>query len=72
MRKQERLLKQELRKDKMKVLVTGGAGFIGSHIVDLLIEKNFEVFVIDNLSNNEMKLNINRDLKFILIALILM
>lgn len=33
----------------MKVLVTGGAGFIGSHIVDHLISNNYEVVVVDNL-----------------------
>jgi UDP-glucose 4-epimerase len=32
----------------MKALVTGGAGFIGSNLVDKLIEKNYEVIVIDN------------------------
>ena len=33
----------------MKALVTGGAGFIGSHIVDALVARDFEVTVLDNL-----------------------
>ena len=33
----------------MKVLITGGAGFIGSHLADRLLELNHEVFIIDNL-----------------------
>jgi UDP-glucose 4-epimerase len=36
----------------MKALVTGGLGFIGSNLVDLLIEKDYEVFVIDDLSSD--------------------
>ena len=32
-----------------KVLITGGAGFIGSHTVDLLIEKGYDVTILDNL-----------------------
>ena len=34
----------------MKILITGGAGYIGSHVVKLLGEKGFEVLVVDNLS----------------------
>jgi len=33
----------------MKVLITGGAGFIGSHLADLLIEKGYQIRVLDNL-----------------------
>ena len=38
------------------ILVTGGAGYIGSHIIELLIKKNFKVFIIDNLSTGYKKL----------------
>lgn len=41
-----------------KIVVTGGAGFIGSHIVDALIGNGYEVHVIDNLSGGKRE-NIN-------------
>jgi UDP-glucose 4-epimerase len=47
----------------LKVLVTGGAGFIGSHIVDRLIVEGHPVVVVDNLSTGKKK-NINRNANF--------
>jgi UDP-glucose 4-epimerase len=47
----------------MRVLVTGGAGFIGSNIVDRLIEDNHEVIIVDNLSTGKQE-NINSSAKF--------
>ena len=47
----------------MKILVTGGAGFIGSHVVDSLVEEGHEVFVIDNLITGRMS-NLNEKAKF--------
>jgi len=39
----------------MKVLVTGGAGFIGSHIVDRLVIDGYRVRVVDNLSSGRLE-----------------
>ena len=38
-----------------KVLVTGGAGFIGSHLVEALVWENARVSVVDNLENGSFR-----------------
>ena len=45
------------------ILITGGAGFIGSHIADLLIEEGYDVSIIDDLSNGKEE-NINPKANF--------
>ena len=47
----------------MKCLVTGGAGFIGSHLIERLIKEGHKVVVIDNLSTGK-KENLNPEAKF--------
>jgi len=47
----------------MKILVTGGAGFIASHIVDRFIEEGHEVVVVDNLSTGQRR-NVNAAANF--------
>ncbi len=47
----------------MKILVTGGAGFIGSHVVDLLIDAGHEVVIVDNLSTGRLS-NLNPKARF--------
>ena len=46
----------------MNILISGGAGFLGSHIVDRLVEKNHHIFVLDNLLTGD-KTNINEHIE---------
>lgn len=47
-----------------RVLVTGGAGYIGSHVVEILVKKKFDVYIYDNLITGHKRL-INKNAKFI-------
>ncbi len=48
----------------MNILVTGGAGFIGSHIVDALVEAGHKVVIVDNFSTGSLK-NVNPKAKLV-------
>lgn len=51
-------------KKSKKVIVTGGAGFIGSNLADTLIEKGYDVVVLDNLSTGK-RSQVNKKAKFV-------
>ena len=48
---------------RRSALVTGGAGFIGSHLVDRLVQENYRVIIVDDLSTGKLK-NLNHDATF--------
>jgi nucleoside-diphosphate-sugar epimerase len=45
---------EKIENKKMKILVTGGAGFIGSHLVDALVGQGHRIIVFDNLSSGKL------------------
>jgi len=55
----------------MSILLTGGAGFIGSHMAGFLLKKDIDFVIVDNLSNsdlrniNELKFFFQKDIKFL-------
>jgi len=53
----------------MRIIVTGGAGFIGSHIVDAYLAKGHEVFVVDDLSTGS-KTNLHKKATLYVIDLV--
>ena len=56
---------------KKKILVTGGLGFIGSHTSLKLLQKDYEIIILDNLSNSKIEVKnvisslTNKDFEFI-------
>ncbi len=48
---------------RRSALVTGGAGFIGSHLVDRLVDEGYRVIIVDNLDTGKLK-NLNHDAVF--------
>src|SRR3989338_4208256 len=61
--------KKMVRQNSPRVIVTGGAGFIGSNLVDALVERGFDVHIIDNLYGGKRE-NINKKAKFHLLDIV--
>jgi UDP-glucose 4-epimerase len=59
----KKLTKNNMAQKYKKALVTGGAGFIGSHVVDALIRRRIKVYIVDDLSTGA-KVNINPNAHF--------
>ena len=51
-----------MRKISKKILITGGAGYIGQNLVSFFLKKNYKIYVIDNLSTS-VSLNNNKKKK---------
>ena len=51
----------------MKIIITGGAGFIGSHLAEFLVKKKYNVVIIDNLSTGRLEniLTFRNKVKFV-------
>ena len=52
-------------KNKKTFLVTGGTGFIGRNIVNLLLKKNYKILVLDDGSRGVFNKTINKNIKYI-------
>lgn len=59
----------DLKKDQKTILITGGAGFLGSHLIDKVLEQGHKVLCLDNLisgsKKNLLHIENTRDFKFI-------
>ena len=53
----------------MRILITGGAGFIGSHLCELLLEEKHELVVIDDLSTG-LEVNLKKSNNLVVIIVI--